>query len=133
MPGFGIRIAWLTDMMKVAIPQWQGRVSPVFDASTRLLLIDIADGRLAGRLELSLPLEDPLSRSRRLAVLGVDVLICGAVSSVLAAAVSARGIEILACTCGPVEAVINAFLENRLSNSRFLMPGCNKRQRHTNI
>ncbi|HMA66405.1 MAG TPA: NifB/NifX family molybdenum-iron cluster-binding protein [Desulfosalsimonadaceae bacterium] len=116
--------------MKIAIPQWQGRVSPVFDAASSLLLVDIENGRQAGRVALKMNPEDPLSRARRLAILGVDILICGAVSSALAAAIVSVDIEILACTCGPIDGVLDAFLENRLSNSRFLMPGCSKRRRY---
>jgi hypothetical protein len=37
--------------MRIAIPQWQGRVSPVFDVAGILLLIDIEDGREIGREE----------------------------------------------------------------------------------
>ncbi|MFO7839949.1 MAG: NifB/NifX family molybdenum-iron cluster-binding protein [Desulfosalsimonadaceae bacterium] len=117
--------------MKVAIPQWQGRVSPVFDASSRLLLVDIENGRQAGQVAVKMTPEDALSRARRLAILGVDILICGAVSSALAAAIVSFDIEILACTCGPIDGVLDAFLENRLSNSKFLMPGCSKRRRYS--
>ena len=31
--------------MRIVIPQWQGRVSPVFDVAVNLLLIDIEEGR----------------------------------------------------------------------------------------
>lgn len=115
--------------MKVAIPQWQGRVSPVFDASGRLLLVDIEDGREISRVEVKMIHGDPLSRARELAFLEVDTLICGVISSILAAAVISSGVKIIACTCGLIDEVLEAFLDNQLANSKFLMPGCDKRVR----
>ncbi|MBS3759774.1 MAG: NifB/NifX family molybdenum-iron cluster-binding protein [Desulfobacterales bacterium] len=116
--------------MKIAIPQWQGRVSPVFDASNRLLLVDIEDNREISRVEVKMIHDDPLGRAKHLAFLGVDTLICGAISSSLADAIVSSNIEIIACTCGPVGSVLDAFLHDRLSNSEFIMPGCDKQRRY---
>lgn len=115
--------------MKIAIPQWQGRVSPVFDASGKFLFVDIENGSEICRVEVKMIYEDPLSRARQLAFLGVDTLICGVISSVFAAAVVSYGIKIIACTCGLVDEVLEAFLDDQLSDSRFLLPGCDKRLR----
>lgn len=120
-------------MMKVAMPQWQGRISPVFDAASRLLLIDMENNIQTGRMVLKMPPEDALSRAQRLEWLGVDTLICGAISSAMATAIVSAGIEIFACACGPVDGVFKAFLENRLANPNFLLPGCNQPRRYDHV
>ena len=115
--------------MKVAIPHWQGRVSPVFDAATRLLVVEMGDGRESGQGDWPLTATDPTQRAAELSRSGTDVLICGAISWPLEMAVSSEGIEVIAQVCGQVEEVLSAFLEGRLSDPAFLMPGCCGRRR----
>jgi predicted Fe-Mo cluster-binding NifX family protein len=110
--------------MKVAIPQWQDRVSPVFDSATRLVVVEIVRGRAQDRSEWPLIACDPTRRAAELLQSGANVLICGAISWPMEIAVRSAGIQIVAQICGQVEEVLNAFLEDRLSDSAFLMPGC---------
>jgi predicted Fe-Mo cluster-binding NifX family protein len=115
--------------MKVAIPHWQGRVSPVFDAASRLLLVEAMEGGESGRAEWVLSATDPAMRAGELQRSGADVLICGAISRPLEVAVTAAGIRVIAQICGQVEEVISAFLGGRLSDPVYLMPGCCGRRR----
>ena len=111
--------------MRVAIPVWNDRISPVFDAATCLMLLDVADGVEQGRQLVEVaqaPL--PTQRTKRLAELGVNVLICGAISRPLATFVSAVGIVLIPWVAGPVEEVLRAYLAGRLSEPRWRMPGC---------
>ena len=110
-------------VMKVAIPHWQGRVSPVFDAATRLLVIEVTDGHECGQVEVPLSESDPVQRAKELARSETGVLICGAISWPLEMAVSSGGIEVIAQVCGQVEEVLSAFLEGRLTDPAFLMLG----------
>jgi len=116
-------------LMRIAIPQWQGRVSPVFDVAANLLLVDVADTREVGRQEVPLTAVHPAYRAQELARLPVNVLICGAISRPLEMAVCSLGVQVIAQVCGQVEEVLKAFLEGRLSNPVFLMPGCCGRRR----
>jgi hypothetical protein len=45
--------------MRIAIPQWQGRVSPVFDVAANLLLVEVDDTGEVGRQEVALTASDP--------------------------------------------------------------------------
>lgn len=117
------------ERMKLAIPHWQGRVSPVFDVAGRLLVVAL-DGPEAGRREeVAITEENPYARAALLNRMGVGVLICGAISRPLEMAVSAAGIEVLSQTCGEVEQVLAAYREGRVCQDRFLMPGCCGRRR----
>ncbi len=115
--------------MKVAIPHWQGRISPVFDVAGNVLLVEFADGAERSRSDTRLDSQDPHARAARLAELGADVLICGAISRPMEWAVSSVGIEVIPQMCGEVEGVLAAFLGGRLGQGPYLMPGCRGRRR----
>ena len=110
--------------MRVAIPLWQGRVSPVFDEASRILLVDVSQNKERQRKEEYLPDQNPFERARLLPKLGVDLLVCGMISQTQQAAISAAGIRIIPCICGSMEEVIAALLENRVECSELRMPGC---------
>ena len=117
--------------MKIAIAHWQDRVSPVFDVSDRLCLIDIEGQREVSRESAVLKIHDPFGRAKEVAGLGTNVLICGAISHVLERALLVAGVQVMGFLCGDLDAVIPAFLQGRLNDDRFFMPGfCGQRQRH---
>jgi predicted Fe-Mo cluster-binding NifX family protein len=116
--------------MRIAIPSWNDRVSPVFDAARRLVVVDIENGLERARHQESLQEELPTRRARQLAQLGVNVLICGAISRLLAALLAASGITLIPWTAGPVDEVLTAYLAGRLPDPRWTMPGCGGRRRH---
>jgi predicted Fe-Mo cluster-binding NifX family protein len=114
--------------MRVAIPSWNDRVSPVFDAARRLVVVDVENGVEQTRRQETLQEEFPTRRVRQLAQLGVNVLICGAISRPLAALLAASGITVIPWTAGPVNEVLVAYLAGRLPDARWLMPGCGGRR-----
>jgi len=115
--------------VKVALPVWNGRISPVFDVAQRVLVVETENGQTSQRIEEALGEPLPISKVGHLKALGVDVLLCGAVSRPVAVMVEAAGIELLSWVAGPVEDVLNAYLQGRLSSGQFLMPGCKRRGR----
>ena len=109
--------------MKIAIPVWNDCVSNVFDFAHRLLLVDIENGREVNRSEVELKAESLPQRAGSLKNLGVDVLICGAISRALACMVAASGTEVLAFVTGRISDVIEAYLTGQLVKPEFTMPG----------
>jgi predicted Fe-Mo cluster-binding NifX family protein len=116
--------------MKIAIPHWQGRISPVFDVARNVLLIETDGHAEASRQDVVF---DPAGlfplRVRQLARTGAEVLICGAISRPLESAIRAEGIDVIPHICGEISSVLNAFLQGQLNQSQntFLMPGCRGR------
>jgi len=110
--------------MKIAIPVWKSRVSPVFDYAGRVLLVDSdSAGEQQGRVEKCLePL--PFQKVGQLRDLGVNVLICGGLSKRLAVRLEALGITVIPWTSGNVDEVLEAYVAGRLPDGRFRMPGC---------
>lgn len=114
--------------MKVAIPEWRGRVSPVFDVARNLILVEVGHGTELTRWNVRLAPEGPAARAECLARLGLDVLICGAISRPLEMTLSAARVRVISQTCGDVEQVLSAFIAGRLNGDAFLMPGCCRRR-----
>jgi predicted Fe-Mo cluster-binding NifX family protein len=110
--------------MRVAIPLWQGRVSPVFDEATRILLVDISNNRVKRRREELLVAHNLFERARMLPKFGVDLLICGMISQTQQTAIVSEGIRIIPHICGSMEDVIAAFLDGRIEGGALRMPGC---------
>jgi len=110
--------------MRAAIPIAHGRISPVFDVASCLLLVDIEKEREVRRAEQILEEPELAARARRVAELGADVLICGAISQPLEAMLLSTGVEVIPQTCGPVEDVLRAFISGQLTEQAFVIPGC---------
>ncbi|MBZ5630250.1 MAG: hypothetical protein LAO06_15430 [Acidobacteriia bacterium] len=115
--------------MKLAIPVACSRVSNAFDFARHLLLVDYTDGREVSRTELALEEELPLNRTRRLLALGVNVLVCGAISRFMAEHVVSLGIEVIPFVSGSVSEVLDAYLKGDLESARFLMAGSTLKDR----
>ena len=110
--------------MKIAIPIYNDSISNVFDFAHRLLLVDIENGKEANRSEVALKSQLLPQRTGQLKDLGIDVLICGAISRVLANMITASGIQLLPYVTGRVNDVLQAYLNGQLVQPQFIMPGC---------
>ena len=114
--------------MKLAIPEFNGRVSPVFDCCRRLLVIDTSvegPNRVASQDWSELAC---VKRPGRLTGMGVRTLLCGGISTDLAIEIEAGGIEVIPWISGEVSDVLDAYLEGRLPDPRLTMPGCRRGQ-----
>jgi hypothetical protein len=118
----------LPNLMNVVLPIDGDRISPVLDAARCFLLVSARPGGVPARKETLIDEADPIAKARRIAVLGGNVLICGAISWPLEAMITSAGMSVIPNTCGPVEAVLAAFYAGDLTERAFLMPGCPGRQ-----
>ena len=112
--------------MRLAIPIWDDRVSPLLDTASRLLLIEVKNGAETSRFEILLDEQEISRRCLRIHALGVNVLICGAVSRPFLRMLASAEITLIPEISGPAEEVLQAYLKGTLSNARFLMPGCRR-------
>ena len=115
--------------MRVAIPQWEGRVSPVFDVAGNLLLIDLEHGIEIARRNVVMTDDIPAGRAQRMVAMGINALVCGAVSRPLELALLHSGIQVISQICGDVEQVLDAYRNGRIGQPMFFMPGCRGYQR----
>ena len=112
--------------MRLAMPIWRDRLSPVMDAATRLLIVEFENRREIARTEESIAGEMTPQVARRLAELGVSVLICGGISQPLFTLITAQGITVIPWMTGEADEILAAYMANRLERRRFLMPGCHR-------
>ena len=110
--------------MKIAIPIYNNNVSNVFDFATRLLLVEIENGKETNRSEVTLVSQLLPQRVGQVKKLEVDVLVCGAISRILANMITASGIQLLPYVTGRVDDVLQAYLNGQLVQPEFSMPGC---------
>ena len=115
--------------MKIAVSVWEGRVSPVFDTASRLLVLDMGETGEASRFEVFLDEQTCSRKCSRIQVLGVETLICGAISRFFEGILTAAGIRVIPWVCGAVSEVVGAFRDGTLSQPMYLMPGCQGRLR----
>lgn len=115
--------------MLVAIPHFQGRVSPVFDVASRLTVVHVKRHTELDRREIVLLEARPEAIARSLAELGIAVLICGAISQTLERLLRRDGVRVIAQVCGEIEAVLQAYLAGTLARPEFGLPGCFRRPR----
>jgi predicted Fe-Mo cluster-binding NifX family protein len=110
--------------MLIAVPNCQGRVSPVFDVAARLMVVRLKGNAELERKEVVLYEKQAEGIVRSLRELGINILICGAISQALQVALEHAGIRVVPQICGGLECVINAFRSGTLTQPEFVMPGC---------
>lgn len=114
--------------MRIALAIWEGRISPVFDVSRRMLILDVEHGVIIGKSQETLTSDNPALKAARLSEIGVHTLICGAVSRQVEDILATYGIETIPFIAGDVEQVEMAYMNGDLMESSFKMPGCNVRR-----
>jgi len=116
--------------MKIGIPILHGRVSPVFDVARRLLVVYLENGRETARVEKALDHDGATVRVRHVIEIGLDVLICGAISQPILTMLSVAGVDVIQWKCGDVNEILDAFMAGQLTEDAFPLPGFVKQSRH---
>lgn len=117
--------------MKIAISSWNGRLAPVFDVSRQVAVMEVKDGKIINRQEHDLESVEFYTKVIKLVKLGINTLICGAVSRPLADMIVAQGIKLVPFMAGETDQVAKAYLTGSLLNTSFAMPGCCGRRRRS--
>jgi len=112
--------------MRLAVPEFNGRVSPVFDFCRKLVIIDPGEDGHFERFCVDWSEGERIDRARRLRELKVDILLCGGISCELAWDVARKGIRVFPWISGNTGEVLEAFLAGKLPDPRLTMPGCPK-------
>jgi predicted Fe-Mo cluster-binding NifX family protein len=113
--------------MKVAFAAWNDRIAPVFDVSGRLHLCDIERGCVVREVKRALTEASPDRKAIFVAEMGVETLVCGAISRALYDQIVSRGIRVVPFVAGDLREVIRSWTEGRFNAETFAMPGCWRR------
>jgi len=109
--------------MKIAVPVFRNRLSPVFDAACLMKVFSSGETQVmmeeaSVEINSSFPhvrVEEMLSRH-------IDVIICAAISRECQAILMEEGVRVLAGFSGNVEEILAAFWENRLHEKQYRLP-----------
>lgn len=110
--------------MKVALTTWDGRISPVFDVSREAVILTLEGRAVAARQREVIEAPTTALKLERLLELGVETLICGAISEPLHKELTARGVEVIGFVAGEIEEVVTTYLAGGLPSPELSMPGC---------
>lgn len=113
----------------IAIPVMRGRVAPVLNWCSRMLIFPAIPDKAEGQ-EFCVPELGPEERLQLLQENGVHTLICGALSANLQHFATKLGLTIIPGVAGEVGEVLTAYRENRLSQPEFWLPGCQGSRRY---
>ncbi|MBI4880238.1 MAG: hypothetical protein HY812_11360 [Planctomycetes bacterium] len=111
------------------MPVHQGRVSPLFDAARRALLVEIERGLEVSRVLLALPGTGVADQVRAIADSGAEAVVCGAISGWAEQLLLTRRLRVFSGVAGEAEAVIGSIVDQGAPDERFRMPGCPRRRR----
>ncbi|MCU0599507.1 MAG: hypothetical protein MUE70_09665 [Desulfobacterales bacterium] len=119
--------------MKIALTVWENRISPVFDAATMILLAEIQGGGISSRQFLPFNPSVSWRLGEMLKGMGVNVLICGAISKVPANILTVSGIKLIPFISGETEKILAAYAKGSPIIPAFSMPGvCKQCRRRRN-
>jgi len=110
--------------LRVAIPYWGNRISPVLDTAENFLFVDIQNGKCVKKDEISFSGKSHFEKVDYLKKHSVNWLLCGAISDYYYNLFSAKRIKIIPWLRGDIDHVLEAFLCNNLFEPGFVMPGC---------
>ncbi len=109
--------------MRIALPEYQGRIAPVFDCCRRLWVCSLGrdDFTIESREDWThLPLH---GRAPRLREMRIDLLLCGGISCRLEEQVRNQGISVLPWLAGDVQDILAAYRKGHIHDPAFEMPG----------
>lgn len=103
-------------MIRIAIPIFQKRISPVLDSCKRLIIVDAEKGREKVRTELFLDNLSLKDRCQFIIKVKVDIIICCGISNLFETMLKSNDIQLICGIVGNAEQVIIAYLKNRLDD-----------------
>jgi len=115
--------------LRIAITEWNGRIAPVFDVTCRAMLLDWDGDSLVKEEDIALPDGEPHHKILFLRGLGVEELICGAISCPVRAEAEGAGMVVHGFIAGDYREIIEGWRRTRLREDRYAMPGCGRRRR----
>ncbi|NMC44152.1 MAG: hypothetical protein GYA46_09570 [candidate division Zixibacteria bacterium] len=113
--------------MKTAFAIWNNRIGPVFDVARLIHIVETDNGIIIGQTEQQLRDDIPAHKALRLVELGINTLVCGAISRPLQMMFRGYGIHVIPFVAGELPEIKQAWLSGRLRPTAYAMPGCHRR------
>ncbi len=98
----------------------------MFDVSREAIVFEVDKRRVAASSQQALVCDDLPQKSQQLSNLGINTLVCGAISNDALEQLQAIGINVIGFVTGEVDTVVRALIEGDLPNTTLAMPGCQR-------
>ena len=115
--------------MIVAFARWNDRIAPVFDTAGEVLIVNAGKDQVTEEFSEKVTAGSVLEKTAQLKAVGVETLVCGAISRVAKEQVEAQGIVVVSFISGEIHDVLQAWLNNEIERDIYAMPGCCRRRR----
>ncbi len=109
-------------MSRLAIPLYGDHVAPRFVYADQILICGLGSGRDADRYRVTLNEASGPARLRRLASMGVSVLLCAGFNRTLDPVARSLGIEVVWGLVGTAEHLIEAYRDGTIDRCRLASP-----------
>ncbi|MFH0960083.1 MAG: hypothetical protein V1897_15425 [Pseudomonadota bacterium] len=116
--------------MKAAFSYMDDRIAPVFDTARKVFVVEAVSGKIVSEREELVADNLPVQKAIHFVELGVGSLVCGAISRPQYDTIVAYGIQVAPFVTGDLRQVVVAWMNGRLREKRFTMPGCGGIGRH---
>ncbi len=111
--------------MKAAVCKWNDLVAPVFDASGEIVVVHLTREEIAILEHVDISDLDGLAMIRKLSNLGIEVLICGAISRLWHEILIAGEIQVISFVSGQIHSFLRMLIEGGSEpEPKIFMPGC---------
>jgi predicted Fe-Mo cluster-binding NifX family protein len=100
--------------MKIAIPIFGNRISPRFDFSPEIWVIEVERGKVVGEAKLFTANLNLPQRLGQITSNGVDKVICGGIDGLSRNQLGSRGIDVVQDVIGDADIVFDLFMRGRL-------------------
>lgn len=112
--------------MKIAITNYNKRVSPVFDVCGYATIFEVNNRKILAEENISLSEYSPVEKLTYLLSFGVHTLICGAISYPVFRSAKEINLQVIPFVSGEVSNILTAFLKQQDLHSVYSMPGCGR-------
>jgi predicted Fe-Mo cluster-binding NifX family protein len=113
----------LRSRSRIAIPVFMDRVSPVLDTCTQIILVDVERNHEICRTQIGVTGTTLFERASFFKMIGVQTIICSAISDSLHRILRDANIEVVCGVAGVAEEIIKACISDSLHQNKFQMPG----------
>jgi predicted Fe-Mo cluster-binding NifX family protein len=100
--------------MKIAIPIFENRISPRFDFSPEIWIIEVEKGKVVGQEKFSTANLNVPQRLEQITSNGVNKVICGGIDGLSRYQLGSRGIDVVQDVIGDADIVFDLFMRGRL-------------------
>ena len=113
--------------MKIAVPIWNGNISPVLDTAEKLKVFDIVDGKVVSQHDIYIGSMSIQERARVITD-NARIMICGALSNHIASILSSSGLILYPWVMGNVDRLVEIIAGGNTPGPEFSMPGCRRKR-----